>query len=56
MGGWSAGVQLSQIYKKNYPNQIQGMIFLDGYPNYLALIGIYENKSQPISSNTIGTL
>jgi hypothetical protein len=32
------------------------MIFLDGYPDYLSLIGIYNNKSEPLTVNTVGTL
>lgn len=44
MGGWSAGVELSQIYRKIYPTNVQGMIFIDGYPDYITLTAIKQGK------------
>lgn len=45
IGGWSAGVEISQIYRKIYPNNVKGLIFIDGYPDYLSLMSIYDNKT-----------
>lgn len=45
IGGWSAGVELAQIYRKIYPANVQGMVFMDGYPDYLTLTAIKEGKS-----------
>lgn len=56
IGGWSAGVEISQIYANLYPAEVQGMIFLDGYPDYLTLMGIEDNKSEPVSAGTLGIL
>jgi pimeloyl-ACP methyl ester carboxylesterase len=56
IGGWSAGVELSSIYAKLYPVNVQGMLFIDGYPNYLDLMAINDNKSQRVEAGTLGTL
>ena len=56
MGGWSAGVELSQIYGSLYPGDVEGMIFMDGYPNYLTLMAIEDNKSEVVPANTLGIL
>lgn len=53
-GGWSAGVELSLIYANLYPTNVQGLIFMDGYPDYLTLMGIYDNKTSAIKVNTLG--
>jgi pimeloyl-ACP methyl ester carboxylesterase len=50
IGGWSAGVEISQIYAKIYPQNVKGMIFMDGYPDYLILDAICNNKSEAYQS------
>jgi hypothetical protein len=32
------------------------MIFLDAYPDYLSLMAIYDNKSEPLNANTLDIL
>lgn len=49
-------MEISQIYANLYPADVQGMIFLDGYPDYLTLMGIEDNKSEPVSAGTLGIL
>lgn len=56
MGGWSAGVEISEVYTKLYPTFVQGLLFLDGYPDYLALMAIQDNRSEKIVGNTLGVL
>jgi len=46
MGGWSAGVELSIIYQYYYPQQVVGMVFMDGYPDYLTLGAVIANASE----------
>jgi pimeloyl-ACP methyl ester carboxylesterase len=36
-GGWSAGVELSIGYSYYFPDRVDGLIFMDGYPDYLVL-------------------
>lgn len=40
LGGHSAGVEIVQIYAATYPNATVGMVVMDGYPNYLRLLGM----------------
>jgi len=35
---------------------VQGMLFLDGYPDYLTLMAIQDNKTEKYSANTLGVL
>lgn len=56
IGGWSAGVEISQIYRKIYPTNVQGMVFLDGYPNYLLLTAIYKNKTTYVPFSNEGVI
>lgn len=50
-GGWSAGVQIAMIYQYYYPQNIKGLILMDGYPDNLVLQAINKNLSD-VSSNT----
>lgn len=54
IGGWSAGVELSQVYASIYPTNVKGMVFMDGYPDYITLMAIYDNKSTVVQPNTAG--
>lgn len=36
-GGWSAGVEISIAYSYYFPERVDGLIFMDGYPDYLTL-------------------
>ena len=44
-GGWSAGVELSIAFYYYYPERVDGLIFIDGYPDYLLLEAIQSNAS-----------
>jgi pimeloyl-ACP methyl ester carboxylesterase len=46
MGGWSAGVELALVYQYYYPEQVAGMVFMDGYPDYLILGAVAKNASE----------
>lgn len=32
LGGWSAGVEIIQVYYSLFPQNVKGLIFIDGYP------------------------
>lgn len=34
-----------------YQENVKGLIFMDGYPNYLTLEAIYDNMDRPYDSN-----
>jgi len=44
-GGWSAGVEVSIAYSYYFPERVDGLIFMDGYPDYLLLEAIQANAT-----------
>jgi pimeloyl-ACP methyl ester carboxylesterase len=52
-GGWSAGVELAIAYSYYFPDRIEGLIFMDGYPDYLLLEAIQSNSSTIRNPHTL---
>lgn len=54
--GWSAGVEIVQVFAASFPSNVTGMAFIDGYPNYRVLEAIANNYDSSYVTSAQGSL
>jgi pimeloyl-ACP methyl ester carboxylesterase len=58
--GWSAGVEIIQVFNHYFPVNVTGMAYIDGYPNYRVLEAITKHMDDSYvtasQSELLGTL
>lgn len=54
--GHSAGVELVQVFAHAHPEQVAAVSLLDGYPNYLLLMGLSEAQARQQEARVCGIL
>jgi pimeloyl-ACP methyl ester carboxylesterase len=50
--GWSAGVEIIQVFNHYFPVNVTGMAYIDGYPNYRVLEAITKHMDDSYVGGT----
>jgi len=56
MAGHSAGVELVQVYAHRHPEDVAAVSLLDGYPDYLLLMGLTPAQAKQETTRVCGIL